>query len=204
MFDSWDSWDITDDEAVKFLFDTFKLRGQISERSKRIDKIEQEVNKMEKRNIAPKEIQGQYKLNIKGNKIVLSDNEGNEYISRCHPEDRFKVGLGVEEAFTKKILREKEKEIKVGDIVRVKDSDECYPLYTEWLIKNLKDTPDYLEYLVHFSYDYNTDKNKEYEVIYIAPHEYHKNCTLCFIKTNEHTIYSCYLIDINALEKVNR
>ena len=204
MFDSWDSWDIIDDEAVKFLFDTFKLRGQISEQSKRIDKIEQEVNKMEKRNIAPKEIQGQYKLNIKGNKIVLSDNEGNEYISRCHPEDRFKVGLGVEEAFTKKILREKEKEIKVGDIVRVKDSDTCYSLYTEWLIENLKGLPNYLEYLAHFSYNNYIDENEKYKVIYIAPHTDIKNCTLCFIKTNKCAIYNCYLIDINSLEKVNR
>lgn len=201
MFDSWDSWN--DDKAGKFLFDTFKLRGQISEQSKRIDKIEQEVNKMEKRNIAPKEIQGQYKLNIKDNKIVLTDNEGNEYISRCHPDDKFKVGLGVEEAFTKKILKEKEK-IKVGDIVRVKDSDECYPLYTEWMIENLKGKPNYLEYLAYFNYNHKTEKDEEYKVIYIAPHKYIKNCTLCLIQVNKYNFYSCYLIDIDGLEKVNK
>lgn len=203
MFDSWDSWDITDDEAVKFLFDTFKLRGQISEQSKRIDKIEQEVNKMEKRNIAPKEIQGQYKLNIKDNKIILSDNEGNEYISRCHPEDRFKVGLGVEEAFTKKILREKEKEIKVGDIVRVKAPRENYSLYAEWLIENLKDMPNYLEYLICFDYDNAPDEDEEYKVIYIAPHTDDEENLLYFIKTSGY-FYHCYLMNKDGIEKVNR
>lgn len=204
MFDNWDSWDIADDEAVNFLFNNLKLQCKILEQSKRIDKIEQEVNKMEKKNIAPKEIQGQYKLNIKDNKITLTDDKGDEYISRCHPDDKFKVGLGVEEAFTKKILKEKEEEkIKVGDIVRVTDSCESYSLYTEWLIKNLKDMPNYLEYLISFDFDNEPDEDEEYEVVCIAPDMYNKKDLLYFIKTKD-CFYRCYLMSKDGIEKVKR
>lgn len=201
MFGNWNSWDITDDRVVYFSFNIPKLQYKISKQSKRIGKIEQEVNKMEKKNIAPKEIQGQYKLNIKDNKIILTDNKGNEYISRCHPDDKFRVDLGAEEVFIKKIL--KEKEIKKGDIVKVTDPCESYPVYVKWLIKNLKDMPNYLEYLIHFDYANEPDKDKEYEVIYIAPHTDDEENLLYFIKTKGY-FYHCYLMDKDGIEKVNR
>lgn len=59
------------------------------------------------KNYAPELLEGEYDLIIYKNKIVLIDNfNGTTVETKCHPEDNFNIGKGIEEAF-KKLLLEK-------------------------------------------------------------------------------------------------
>ena len=97
-------------------------------------------------NRAQQSIKGDYDLSIHGNKIVLVDkNEGTTVEAKCHPDDNFDIGLGIQEAFKKmnakreeikKAKEEEEKKIKVGDWVEVVRPSATYPMYTDFFEKN--------------------------------------------------------------------
>lgn len=94
-------------------------------------------------NKAPKSIKGDYDLSIHGNKIVLVDNvDGTTVEAKCHPDDDFDIGAGINEAFKKmnqkreeekKYKKEEEKKIKIGDWVEVVNPGRCYPYWYRWL-----------------------------------------------------------------------
>lgn len=81
---------------------------------------------------APKSIRGEYDLSIHGNKIVLVDNvDGTTVEAKCHPDDDFDIGTGIEEAFKRmnhkreeirRVKEEEEKKIKVRDWVKIVDN----------------------------------------------------------------------------------
>lgn len=97
-------------------------------------------------NNAPKSIKGDYDLSIHGNKIVLVDNkDGTTVETRCHPDDEFDIGVGINEAFKKlnqkreeekKCNKEENEKIKVGDWVEVVNSGRGYSLWYDWLPYN--------------------------------------------------------------------
>ena len=88
------------------------------------------VNKLslKERNKAPEEIEGDYDLSIRNNKIVLVDNkDGTTVEAKCHPDDGFDVGLGVSVAFDKmNDEREKNAKIDVGSYVEITDAGDSY------------------------------------------------------------------------------
>lgn len=94
-------------------------------------------------NNAPKTIRGDYDLSVHGNKIVLVDNtDGTTVETRCHPDDEFDIGVGINEAFKKlnqkreeekKHKEEEDKKIKIGDWVEVVNSGRCYPFRYYWI-----------------------------------------------------------------------
>lgn len=98
------------------------------------------------KNNAPKNIKGDYDLSIHGNKILLVDkNEGTMVETKCHPDDNFNIGIGVEEAFRKlntkredikKQKEEEDKKIKVGDWVEIIRPSAAYPMYADFFEKN--------------------------------------------------------------------
>ena len=102
------------------------------------------VNKPD--NCAQKTVKGDYDLSIHGNKIVLVDkNEGTTVEAKCHPDDNFDIGLGIQEAFKKMNVKreeiknakeEEDKKIKVGDWVEVVRPGATYPMYTDFFEKN--------------------------------------------------------------------
>lgn len=79
-------------------------------------KVKQKENNNNK---ATKEYEGEYILTIKGNEIKIVDNKGNKYVTRCHPDDWFDIGIGVKEVFNKKNEYNK---IHIGDKIKVKDN----------------------------------------------------------------------------------
>lgn len=151
-------------------------------------------------NNVPKNIKGDYDLSIHGNKIVLVDNkDGTTVEAKCHPDDNFDIGIGIEEAFKKlnekrKADEEARKPIKVGDMVKVVDIGQSYTTYTDWCYKNLPF--NFVKQYVYSATPYTGTVGK---VVCIAPHLHAKNCKIVAIQDNKNRIY---LIGESGLKKV--
>ena len=89
-------------------------------------------------------------------------------------------------------------EIKVGDYVRVIDTGYAYTTYTEFFIDN-----DIVKLGLKYHYGTIPEYNKEiYKVVYIAPHEYQPEVSICAIQ-NMDSIGQIYLMDIDGLVKTD-
>lgn len=84
--------------------------------------------------------------------------------------------------------------IKVGDKVKVVNSGYCYPLYTEWVLKNAED------YAVYYAFNHhNLTDISIFKVVAMAPRsEDLKHQILCLIQSDDD---DCYLIDVRGLRK---
>lgn len=151
-------------------------------------------------NNVPKNIKGDYDLSIHGNKIVLVDNkDGTTVEAKCHPDDNFDVGTGIEEAFKK--LNEKRKAdeearrvIKVGDMVEVVNNGQTYSTYTDWCYKNLP-----FNLVKQYDYSVTPYTGTVGKVVCIAPHLLDNNSKIVAIQDNRNRIY---LIGEPGLKKV--
>lgn len=85
-------------------------------------------------NKAPKEMEGTYTLTIEGNKIKLSDKEGNLGMARCHPDDEFNLAESMKKAFAE--LKKEQEVIKVGDTVEIVNPGSSYSTLDEFFVKN--------------------------------------------------------------------
>ena len=152
----------------------------------------------QQRNSAPKSIKGDYDLSIHGNKILLVDNkDGTTVEARCHPEDKFDVGVGIKETF-KKLNEEREEEkkkIKVGDWVEVVNSGASYTTYTDFFVRN--NIP--IQYCVNYCYGNSLDNGNVGKVLFIAEDKAVIQSTVADYFAFDDAIY---LIDLNGLKKV--
>ena len=88
-------------------------------------------------NKAPDSISGEYDLSIKNNKIVLVDNkDGTTVEAKCHPEDGFDIGIGIQEAFKKLNEKRKKEEIQVNDYVEIIDDGKVYANAINFFVHN--------------------------------------------------------------------
>ena len=94
----------------------------IKERMKKDMKLEY---KFYEKNLAPKWLEGDYDLHIEGNKMVMTSklkvNEGKNAVSveaRCHPDDDWRLQVGIDELKERMAEAKKPREIKVGDKVK--------------------------------------------------------------------------------------
>lgn len=94
----------------------------IKERKKKDMNIE---CKFYEKNLAPKWLEGDYDLHIEGNRMVLTSKDGKKVETRCHPEDDWRLQIGIDELKERMAEAKKPREIKVGDKVKLKRSD-CY------------------------------------------------------------------------------
>ena len=81
--------------------------------------------KFYEKNLAPKWLEGDYDLHIEGNKMVMTSklkvNEGKNAVSveaRCHPDDDWRLQVGIDELKERMADAKKPREIKVGDKVK--------------------------------------------------------------------------------------
>lgn len=128
MYFTKDGWSFT------FDLDGVEINGKI---------LNEIIGAKKPNNNAPKSIKGDYDLSIHGNTIVLVDNgDGTTVETRCHPDDNFDIGVGINEAFKKlnqkreeerKYKEEEDKKIKVGDWVEVVYCGRVYPFWYHWL-----------------------------------------------------------------------
>lgn len=127
-------------------------------------------------------LEGEYKLKIKGDKICLIKND--LYVSvRCHEEDDYKIGKGVEQCFSK-IFEEINKPIMIGDTVKIVDNEDAYTTYTDWLYTYL-----HFNDIKNFQYDKMPKNGVVGEVIAIHNHLQLTNHVLMAIRTKEDKVY---------------
>ena len=101
---------------------------------------------MSNKNMAPEYLEGNYRLTIKGsNTLVVSDDDGNSAVAKCHPDDEFDIGAGV------KVAMEKLKGpfIKIGDRVEITNSGLSY---TTLRFATLSKFIDDMDYIVKYRY----------------------------------------------------
>lgn len=81
--------------------------------------------KLYEKNLAPKWLEGDYDLHIEGNRMVMTSKEGKKVETRCHPDDAWRLQVGIDELKERMSDAKKPREIKVGDKVKFKRAD-CY------------------------------------------------------------------------------
>ncbi len=91
-----------------------------------IEKSRKEANKKMKleykfyeKNLVPKWLEGDYDLHIEGNRMVMTSKDGKKVESRCHPDDDWRLQVGIDELKERMADVKKPREIKVGDKVNV-------------------------------------------------------------------------------------
>ena len=81
--------------------------------------------KFYEKNLAPKWLEGDYDLHIEGNRMVMTSKDGKKVETRCHPEDDWRLQVGIDELKERMTEAKKPREIKVGDKVKFNRAD-CY------------------------------------------------------------------------------
>ena len=106
------------DGSYLFLLSTEEIEGG----KKKDMKLEY---KFYEKNLAPKWLEGDYDLHIEGNRMTMTSKDGKKVEARCHPDDDWRLQVGIDELKERMAEAKKPREIKVGDKVRFNRAD-CY------------------------------------------------------------------------------
>ena len=106
------------DGSYLFLLSTEEIEGE----EKKDMKLEY---KFYEKNLAPKWLEGDYDLHIEGNRMTMTSKDGKKVEARCHPDDDWRLQVGIDELKERMAEAKKPREIKVGDKVRFNRAD-CY------------------------------------------------------------------------------
>ena len=110
-----------EDEGYFYLFPE-----EIEKSRKESDKNKMKLEyKFYEKNLAPKWLEGDYDLHIEGNRMTMTSKDGKKVETRCHPEDDWRLQVGIDELKERMAEAKKPREIKVGDKVRFNRAD-CY------------------------------------------------------------------------------
>ena len=103
-----------EDEGYFYLFPE-----EIEKSRKESDKNKMKLEyKFYEKNLAPKWLEGDYDLHIEGNRMTMTSKDGKKVEARCHPEDDWRLQVGIDELKERMADAKKPREIKVGDKVR--------------------------------------------------------------------------------------
>lgn len=92
-----------------------------------------------------------------------------------------------------------EKEIHVGDIVKVVNEGALYTTYPAWVAENVDDKRK----IAMYAYGKHVDTSKKYKVLAIAPHQTYKSDTLAYIEeVQSWGDTDCFLIGMYGIQKV--
>lgn len=171
----------------------------MKERKKKDMKLEY---KFYEKNVAPKWLEGDYDLHIEGNRMVMTSKDGKKVEARCHPEDDWRLQVGIDELKERMAEAKKPREIEVGDIVRFKHH--CVDWY---LPHDVYDWCKYNEITSHYlmcAYKTNEQFNPRdrmlethnFEVLSIGKH---KNQTLAYI-IDANNRYCGFIVNAEWLE----
>ena len=148
------------------------------------------------RNLAPKGLEGDYKLTIDGNKVIVTSMKDHQTaMARCHPDDYFDIGEGINEAF------EKLNGIHVGDKVEIIDYEESYATYSDWVYHNIHGVD-----ACRYAFGIEPRNGTIGTVIAIAKHEYDDVNLIYFKKDGNYSFDNlpCYLISEKGVKKVSQ
>lgn len=144
--------------------------------------------KFYEKNLAPKWLEGDYDLHIEGNRMVLTSKDGKKVEARCHPEDDWRLQIGIDELKERMAEAKKPREIEVGDKVKFKHGavDWYYPHTVSDWCKTNHISVDYVmtAYASDAIFNENEYKNRyvledyKFRVVTVAKY---KNQTLAYI-----------------------
>ena len=99
------------DGSYLFLLSTEEIEGG----EKKDMKLEY---KFYEKNLAPKWLEGDYDLHIEGNRMTMTSKDGKKVEACCHPDDDWRLQVGIDELKERMAEAKKPREIKVGDKVK--------------------------------------------------------------------------------------
>lgn len=146
----------------------FLFTKEIEERKKKDMKLEY---KFYEKNLAPKWLEGDYDLHIEGNRMTMTSKDGKKVEARCHPDDDWRLQVGIDELKERMAEAKKPREIKVGDKVKFVFTD----FYNPNKLCDFFDTAEVATYDIMrtmstaFSGDVPS-KVWRYEVMYVGDH----------------------------------
>lgn len=146
----------------------FLFTKEIEERKKKDMKLEY---KFYEKNLAPKWLEGDYDLHIEGNRMTMTSKDGKKVETRCHPDDDWRLQVGIDELKERMAGAKKLREIKVGDKVKFVFTD----FYNPNKLCDFFDTAEVATYDIMrtmstaFSGE-TPSKVWRYEVLYVGDH----------------------------------
>lgn len=138
----------------------------MKEREKKDMKLEY---KFYEKNLAPKWLEGDYDLHIEGNRMTMTSKDGKKVEARCHPEDDWRLQVGIDELKERMSEAKKPREIKVGDkvIVRVDGCLNPYLLSNFFENTNVKNS-DVVNVMMSMMSNRRIKLFGTYEVLYVG------------------------------------
>ena len=173
----------------------------MKERAKNDMKLEY---KFYEKNLAPKWLEGDYDLHIEGNRMTMTSKDGKKVETRCHPEDDWRLQVGIDELKERMAETKKPREIKVGDKVKFKHDnvDWYYPhTVSDWCKTNHISVDDVMTaYASDIIFNEREDELEDYKFRVVTMDKY-KNRTLAYIMdVNNHY---AFIVNTEWLELVS-
>ena len=170
----------------------------MKERMKKDMKLEY---KFYEKNLAPKWLEGDYDLHIEGNRMTMTSKDGKKVEARCHPDDDWRLQIGIDELKERMAEAKKPREIKVGDIVKVKTSQQYNSMEATSFFK-VNNIP--VEHIVRVVQSISGMKQpsicNKYQVLHVGNLSAKSGKKCALIKSNM-TTYE-YVVDYDNLELV--
>lgn len=184
----------------------FLFTKEIEERTKKDMKLEY---KFYEKNLAPKWLEGDYDLHIEGNRMTMTSKDGKKVEARCHPEDDWRLQIGIDELKDRMIEKTKPIEpIKLGNKVKFKTgcADWYIPHTMQSWCENVKLPDRYLFeayrtreiYIDDDDYDEKLEKF-DFVVMYVGKMSIFSD-TYAYIRNTEKQIG--FIVNTNWLEAV--
>ena len=183
----------------------FYLFPEEIERSrKEADKDMKLEYKFYEKNLAPKWLEGDYDLHIEGNCMTMTSKDGKEVEARCHPDDDWRLQVGIDELKERMAEAKKPREIKVGDKVKFVFTD----FYNPNKLCDFFDTAKVATYdimkTMSTAYSGETpSKVWRYEVLYVGDHldsSINKNVRVALVR--HETTDTEFVVRLEKLELV--
>ena len=188
-----------EDEGYFYLFPE-----EIEKSRKESDKNKMKLEyKFYEKNLAPKWLEGDYDLHIEGNRMTMTSKDGKKVEARCHPEDDWRLQVGIDELKERMAEAKKPREIKVGDIVKFKHDnvDWYYPhTVSDWCKTNHISIDDVMTaYTSDIIFGDRENELEDYKFRVVTMDKY-KNRTLAYIMdVNNHY---AFIVNTEWLELV--
>ena len=165
------------DGSYLFLLSTEEIEGG----EKKDMKLEY---KFYEKNLAPKWLEGDYDLHIEGNRMTMTSKDGKKVEAHCHPDDDWRLQVGIDELKERMAEAKKPREIKVGDIVKFKhDNVDWYCPHTvsDWCKTNHISIDDVMTaYTSDIIFGDRENELEDYKFRVVTMDKY-KNRTLAYI-----------------------
>lgn len=155
-----------EDEGYFYLFPE-----EIGKLRKEADKNMKLEYKFYEKNLAPKWLEGDYDLHIEGNRMTMTSKDGKKVEARCHPEDDWRLQVGIDELKERMSEAKKPREIKVGDVVKFVFTDFYNPnKLCDFFETAEVATYDIMKTMSTAYSDITPSKVQRYKVLYVGNH----------------------------------